>query len=138
MLGRCGTRFGVQEGMHWPSKLRICKGREGRGLCCVSGGEPCSMGLWLAQAPAETRPLCHSFIHARCHGRTIIFRRAAPSCALVARRYHGTLGPLRHGTCSFYFLFLCVCVCVYLRMRRLVTASQSSGNLPVSLRESES
>ena len=51
-LGRCGTRFGVQEGMHWPSKLRICKGREGRGLCCVGGGEPCSMGLWLAQAPA--------------------------------------------------------------------------------------
>jgi len=33
VLGRCGTRFGVQESMHWTSKLRKCEGRGGRGLC---------------------------------------------------------------------------------------------------------
>ena len=40
VLGRCGTHFGVQESMHWTSKLRKCEGRVGRGLCCVGGGEP--------------------------------------------------------------------------------------------------
>ena len=63
VLGRCGTHFGVQESMHWTSKLRKCEGRVGRGLCCVGGGEPCFVGLWLAQAP----PLCHAFTHARRH-----------------------------------------------------------------------
>jgi len=71
VLGRCGTRFGVQESMHWGSKLRKCNRRGGRGLCCVGGGEPCSVGLWLAQAPS----LCHSFTHARRHCVSACCRR---------------------------------------------------------------
>ena len=35
VLGRCGACFGVQESMHWPSKLRISKEREVE-ACAVS------------------------------------------------------------------------------------------------------
>jgi len=62
-------RFGVQKSMHEPCKLRICREREGGSLCC---GEPCFMGLPLAQDPAEKPPRCHSFICAGCHLPPII------------------------------------------------------------------
>ena len=57
MLGKCGSRFGVEGSMHWLSRMRICKERKGRGMSCDSGSEPCSMGLLLAQAPAQAPPL---------------------------------------------------------------------------------
>ena len=58
-------RVGVQESMHGPCKLRICREREGRGLFYVGSGGPSLMGLPLAQAPVEKPPRCHLFICAR-------------------------------------------------------------------------
>ena len=40
MLGKCGARFRVEGSMHWPSRIRICKERGGRGLSCDGGSEP--------------------------------------------------------------------------------------------------
>jgi len=50
VLGKCGARFGIEGSMHWPSRMCICKEREGRGLSCDSGSGPCSMGLLLELA----------------------------------------------------------------------------------------